>query len=216
MTESMQDQNPHSHPVRRCISCRMRGAKSAFLRFGVMQGAVHFDLRKKMPTRGYYTCAKESCLERASKGGFKRMAKADVALPVPLSQYLSEIIIPGLHKRYEECLLIGRQNGQLLVNTFAVEHAASQGQLMAYLLATDASESTRTKYTINAQRKDLPCLGLLDKATLGKLTGKGEKAVLGWLAGQVFEEFHFIEKSLQNLDKNLHVTIASPRGKETS
>lgn len=186
-------------PSRRCICCRSNGVKWGLLRFGVMGGLLCFDLRQKMPGRGYYVCPKPDCLKKAWSQAFKRVTKVS---PVSISDsseaFVTDWLVPGYQKRYRECLLVGRQNGELVLGADAVEHAAREDRLQCYILATDASDATRKKYALNAERKSIPCIGLLDRSAFGQLLGASDKVVLGWLQGStVGEEFQKIESVLR-------------------
>ena len=186
-------------PSRRCICCRGNGAKWGLLRFGIMGGMLCFDLRQKMPGRGYYVCAKQECLKKAWDNALKRVTKlSPVSVAESYNAFIQEILIPGYSKRYRECLLAGRQSGQLILGSDAVEQAAREDRLACYVLATDASEATRKKYSLNAERKSLPCIGLLDRSELGQLLGSSDKVVLGWLQGSsIGPEFQQIEAVLR-------------------
>ncbi len=189
-------------PSRRCICCRGNGAKFGLLRFGVMNGMLVFDLRHKMPGRGYYLCATPTCLEKAWKTGFKKILKADVSSLAPTWQeFVQTLLVPAYQKRYREYLLAGRQSGQLILGSDAVEQAAQEDRLACYLLATDASDATRKKYVMNAERKQLPVYGRLSRDEYGKLLGSGEKVVLGWLSGsELALEFEHVENVLNRFE----------------
>lgn len=193
-------------PQRRCISCRGNGAKYGLLRFAVVGGMLCFDLRKKLPGRGYYVCAQKGCIESAFQKGFKRVTKVSPAsIAENADVFIREILIPGLRKRYTECLLAGFQSHQLLLGSDSVEQAAQMDTLAAYVIATDASESTSTKYRTNASRKNLPCLGLYDRSFYGRLFGKSDKVVLGWLHGHLYEEFSSLEASIRRLESEITI-----------
>ncbi len=192
-------------PSRRCICCRGNGAKQGLLRFGIMGGTLMFDLRQKLPGRGFYVCAKADCLKKAWDNAFKRVAKTS---PQTLAEspevFIETYLVPGYHKRYRECLLAGRQSGQLILGSDAVEQAAREDRLSCYILATDASESTKKKYRLNAERKGLPCIGLLDRSAFGQLLGSSDKVVLGWQSDSLIgAEFQRIEAVLRSFDPSL-------------
>ena len=192
-----------SQPQRRCICCRSNNKKHALLRFVVFQNTLCFDLRGKLPGRGYYVCAQRQCLEKAFAGGLKKQTKHDAAeVAASLECFIQEILVPGLKKRYAECLLAGFQSHQLMLGADSVEKAAQEDRLACYVLATDASESARQKYETNAERKDLKCCGLCDRAFYGKLFGKSDKVVLGWMPGLLYEEFITLESSIRQFEEH--------------
>ena len=198
--DSVREDLERNVPQRRCISCRGNGRKVALLRFVVVGGQLVFDLRQKLPGRGYYVCAQRACLKKAFDMGLRRVAKRDPRELAPdVDSFIAEIL-PALRRRYEEYLRAGSQSHQLLQGADSVEKAAAEGGLACYVLATDASDSTRQKYEMNAQRKGLPCLGLLDRESYGRLFGKSERVVLGWRPGQLFEAFAQLEEAIRRLE----------------
>ncbi len=188
-------------PQRRCLCCRGNGKKVDLLRFVVVDGVICFDLRKKLPGRGYYVCAQRHCIEKAFANGFKRVLKRDPSsLGSDAEAFIASVVLPGLRKRYTELLQSGYASHQLLIGSDSVEEAAKSDALGCYILATDASESTKKKYRLNAQRKGLPCVGLFDRAFYGQLFGKSDKVVLGWLRGSLCESFMPIEAAIRRLE----------------
>lgn len=188
-------------PQRRCLCCRGNGKKVDLLRFVVVDGVICFDLRKKLPGRGYYVCAQRHCIEKAFANGFKRVLKRDPSsLGSDAEAFIASVVLPGLRKRYTELLQSGYASRQLLIGSDSVEEAAKSDALGCYILATDASESTKKKYRLNAQRKGLPCVGLFDRAFYGQLFGKSDKVVLGWLRGSLCESFMPIEAAIRRLE----------------
>lgn len=188
-------------PQRRCLCCRGNGKKVDLLRFVVVDGVICFDLRKKLPGRGYYVCAQRHCIEKAFANGFKRVLKRDPSsLGNDAEAFIASVVLPGLRKRYTELLQSGYASHQLLIGSDSVEEAAKSDALGCYILATDASESTKKKYRLNAQRKGLPCVGLFDRAFYGQLFGKSDKVVLGWLRGSLCESFMPIEAAIRRLE----------------
>ena len=188
-------------PQRRCLCCRGNGKKVDLLRFVVVDGVICFDLRKKLPGRGYYVCAQRHCIEKAFANGFKRVLKRDPSsLGSDAEAFIASVVLPGLRKRYTELLQSGYASHQLLIGSDSVEEAAKSDALGCYILATDASKSTKKKYRLNAQRKGLPCVGLFDRAFYGQLFGKSDKVVLGWLRGSLCESFMPIEAAIRRLE----------------
>ena len=187
-------------PQRRCICCRGNGKRVDLLRFAVADGALRFDLRKKLPGRGYYVCAQRHCLEKAFATGFRRVAKRDPSsLSESAASFIETVALPGLRKRHAELLQAGLGCRQLLVGADSVEEAAKLDVLGCYILATDASAATKKKYRMNAQRKGLPCVGLFDRAYYGQLLGKSDKVVLGWLKGSLCDTFLPLETAIRRL-----------------
>lgn len=189
--------------TRRCICCRSKSQKLGLLRFAVLGGELCFDLRKKLPSRGYYVCAKPSCLKKAFDGVLKRSSKKDTQSIAPnMEQFVKDILLPGLAKRLDECLLAGRQNTSLIMGADSVEQAAKSDMLLGYIVASDASAATAEKYRQNAERKGLYYYIGTDRSHYGQLLGKSDKVVLGWLRGRLGEEFYELITMLTSFEQD--------------
>ena len=107
----------------------------------------------------------------------------------------------------------GKQSRQLLLGAEGVELAAKNDTLGCYVLATDASAATAQKYRANATRKGLPCIELFDRTYYGRLFGKSDKVVLGWIPGTLCEEFYAIAAAIGRLDPTMNTCLtASDKG----
>ena len=213
--EHASDANSTSRsPKRRCICCRGNGGKYALLRFVVAEHAIYFDLRQKLPGRGFYVCAQKHCLEKAFASAFRRVTKCGPQnLGDSCEAFVSDILLPGLRKRASELLRAGMQSRQLLLGAEGVELAAKNDTLGCYVLATDASAATAQKYRANATRKGLPCIELFDRTYYGRLFGKSDKVVLGWIPGTLCEEFYAIAAAIGRLDPTMNTCLtASDKG----
>ena len=54
-------------PIRTCVVCRGRYHQSDLCRFAVIDSEIMFDLKRRIPSRGYYVCNKNECLEKLNK-----------------------------------------------------------------------------------------------------------------------------------------------------
>ncbi|MDO4491351.1 MAG: ribosomal L7Ae/L30e/S12e/Gadd45 family protein [Lachnospiraceae bacterium] len=66
--------------------------------------------------------------------------------------------------------------GKTVSGEFAVEQSVKQGTARLVLLAEDASDNTKKKFSNMCSYRTLPCLFLGDKETLGKAIGKEFRA----------------------------------------
>jgi predicted RNA-binding protein YlxR (DUF448 family)/ribosomal protein L7Ae-like RNA K-turn-binding protein len=189
-------------PERRCVACRRRESRAALLRFvWTPERELLFDLRKKAPGRGMHVCAKQSCIEQALRAAFRR---APLAGRVPEAQTLiSDTILPALWRRYGEMLSNARRSQALVMGSEKVERLAVSGQVVAYLLASDASAGTRSKIEGSAARKGLPVTGLWPRERLSAAIGKENAVVSAWLDRTQFEAFERLEQQIRELDTRL-------------
>ncbi|MFG1854712.1 YlxR family protein [Actinomadura geliboluensis] len=68
-------------PVRTCVGCRVRTAKSGLLRLVVVEGVIVPDLRGRLPGRGAHLHPDLGCLELAER---RRAFPRAFRLPGPL------------------------------------------------------------------------------------------------------------------------------------
>jgi len=69
-------------PVRTCIGCRARDARSALVRVVARDGAVAIDRAGRLGGRGAYLHARGACLAAFTRrGGFVRSLRCVVAKP---------------------------------------------------------------------------------------------------------------------------------------
>ncbi len=66
--------------------------------------------------------------------------------------------------------------GKTVSGEFAVEKSVKQETAWLVLLAEDASDNTRKKFTDMCSYRDIPCLLFADKETLGRAIGKEYRA----------------------------------------
>lgn len=190
MTKMSNTNNEQEVFARRCICCRNKSQKLGLLRFAILDNVLCFDLRKKLPSRGYYVCAKPTCLKKAFDSTLQRSSKKDTqSIASDMESFIKETLLPGLAKRMDECLLAGLQNSSLLIGADNVEQAAKNDILAGYIVASDASKATKEKYRQNADRKNIPYYIGLSREHYGQLFGKSDKVILGWLRGRLEQEF---------------------------
>src|SRR5580698_11598957 len=80
-----------NHPVRTCVGCKARAAKSSLLRLVVVGDGIVPDLQARQPGRGAYLHPSLACLELAQRRRvFPRALRVSGALDTtPLASYLS-------------------------------------------------------------------------------------------------------------------------------
>ncbi len=66
--------------------------------------------------------------------------------------------------------------GKAASGEFAVEKAVKQGTAKLVLLAEDASDNTKKKFTDMCSYRKVPCLLAADRETLGRAVGKDFRA----------------------------------------
>ncbi|OIP30813.1 MAG: hypothetical protein AUK47_24275 [Deltaproteobacteria bacterium CG2_30_63_29] len=207
-------QEDGQEPMRRCVSCRSEDSKARLLRFVVVGSTLCFDARQRLPGRGMQVCASRICLERAAKGAFQRGAqRSDIELPTS-SDWIDESIVSALRRLYEEVISSGRISGQLVVGSEAVTQAAKDNELVAYLVAVDASQGTMEKLEANARRKGLPVKGLLDRQAMSRLIGRENTVISGWKAGRLHDRFMVLEAQLRGL-AGASAPVGEERQRET-
>lgn len=70
-------------PLRTCLACREKKQKTELVRFILNEDQVHIDCDFKLPGRGAYTCAIETCFHTVIKRkGFYRAFRQKVQIDI--------------------------------------------------------------------------------------------------------------------------------------
>lgn len=158
-------------PERSCVGCREPGTKEELERFIYHdEVGLVYDLRKKAPGRGAYLHPVATCVEQAGrKGGFSRAFKR----PVPIDAHkLIEEMRQGIFRRLQESLRVAFRAQHLFIGATAVADAMKNDRAALVVLASDASEGTRAKFSSNAQRKTLTVRQAMTGEQLGAVFGR--------------------------------------------
>ena len=100
MTTARAELLPESgnHPVRTCVGCKARAAKSSLLRLVVDGDGIVPDPQARQPGRGAYLHPSQACFELAQRRrAISRALRAPSSLSAaPLASYLSRDGQPGI------------------------------------------------------------------------------------------------------------------------
>ncbi|HEY1698895.1 MAG TPA: YlxR family protein [Trebonia sp.] len=98
MTARSKHLPPGSLPVRTCVGCKERAAKSSLLRFVAAGSDIVPDPQARRPGRGGYLHPSRDCLERAQRRrAFSRALRVAGSLDAaPLVSYLSRTDVTGI------------------------------------------------------------------------------------------------------------------------
>lgn len=91
---------------------------------------------------------------------------------------------------------LAKRAGKVESGEFSAEKAVKTYQSRLVILAGDASENTRKKFTDKASYRKIPVRIYADKERLGKATGTGERSVLS------VNDEKFAESLVKLLDEN--------------
>lgn len=158
------------------MSCRQPAPKQDLERFVYHDKAgLVYDLRHKAPGRGAYVHARRACLlDAAEKGGFSRGFKTKVQVA---ADTLLDDVRGGIHRRLQEGLRVALRSQKLYLGGTAVAEAVKADEVGLLLVARDASESTRHKFSSNAERKGIAVRQTLSGEELGAISGRAFVAV---------------------------------------
>lgn len=179
-----------SKAQRSCLGCRQVRDKTDLIRFVCApDGTILVDYRHRLPGRGAYTCADRACLEQAVRRqqfnrAFRRECKAMAA------SELFEAIRAEMLKRLENLLGMARKSGQSTAGSNAVLAAFSRPDPPAVVIfAEDISAGVAEKVERKARHQAAECLQMLDKAALGKISGRSECSVCALASGALAKNF---------------------------
>ena len=84
-------------------------------------------------------------------------------------------------QRIINLLSMAQKAGRIVSGAFAVEQAVKKKQAVLVLLAEDAAEESKKKFTTLADKFAIPYADCLDRETLGRCLGKDFRAVAALL-----------------------------------
>ena len=84
-------------------------------------------------------------------------------------------------QRIINLLSMAQKAGRIVSGAFAVEQAVKKQQAVLVLLANDAAEESKKKFTTLADKFAIPYAYCLDRETLGRCLGKDFRAVAALL-----------------------------------
>lgn len=157
--------------LRTCVGSRQTLPPQQLERFVLIDGQLVFDMRRRAPGRGVWLKPELDCVRRAlKKGGFHRGFGQRVELPD--ESELVEMLRQGIARRLRESLHTTARARALAVGQDAVSDAMRRNTAQLIALASDAGESTRTKFSSNARRKSLRLIEVWNGEELGHLVSR--------------------------------------------
>ncbi len=173
-------------PERTCLGCRQVLPQEDLVRYVASpEGAVLVDYRSRLPGRGAYTCFDRQCLAAAlNKRQFSRAFKQKEVQAEAAE--LGEAVVKEIRQKIINLVGMARKSACLVTGSNMVLGAmGAQGAIGLVLLAEDVSASIAEKVEGSAAVRGIPCWRLLDKVSLGKIVGKGERSVVALKAGSL-------------------------------
>jgi predicted RNA-binding protein YlxR (DUF448 family) len=175
---------------RTCLGCRQVKAQADLIRFVCSpDGAVLVDYRHRLPGRGAYACPDRDCIEKVlQKRQFNRAFRRECSSVS--GDALLESIRLAMFERMKNLLGMARKSGQSVAGSNAVLAAFDRSDAPAVVVfAEDASAGVTEKVERKARHHDAECLHMLDKATLGRLSGRSECSAFALSAGALADAF---------------------------
>jgi len=182
--DTLEDDEPETGPLRRCLVTREQGERSKMLRFAVSpEGRVVFDVTATLPGRGLWLSAQPGVLHQAvRRGAFARGAKAPVTVPPSLA----DEVTAALTRRLIDLLGLARRSGAAISGFEKAREWLQVGGAGLVVQAADGSADERARFVGG---RDIPVVAVLDAATLGKVFGRDHTVHVvispGRLAGMI-------------------------------
>lgn len=162
---------PTDASLRTCVGSRQTLPPERLERFVLIDDQLVFDMRRRAPGRGVWLKPDVESVRRAlKKGGFQRGFGQRLALPS--EDELLEMLRQGITRRLRETLHTAARARKLVAGQDISSEAMRNNTARALLLAQDAGESTRSKFTANADRKELPLIAIWGGEELGHLVSR--------------------------------------------
>jgi len=192
----MSRQKQQEKPQRSCLGCRQSRDRDALIRFVLSpQGELVPDIEAKLPGRGAYTCASETCLQAALKQRqFSRAFKREVVTMTP--DEMTGQVGGIMQRRILGYLGLANKAGQVISGGSLVSDAIRSGQKPGLILvATDVSESIGEKIELLAAVHHVACFRIMKKDDFGAILGKAPRSAVAIRAGGFVAQLtHEIER----------------------
>jgi len=141
---------------------------------------VQPDPEQRHPGRGFYLCPVETCINEFFKR--KRYRRIRLNLAEAEKEKLKKELAAMAHPDKVYSLVgLARKAGMLAVGQHSVERALKIQQARLVLLAEDASQNTRKKFTELAAKRGIPLRTYGKKTEWGHWMSREETAVLAIL-----------------------------------
>jgi hypothetical protein len=176
-----------AQPVRTCVGCRGRDRREALVRFAVRTDPPGLapDIRGQLGGRGVSVHPDGACIDAAvRRGGFARAMRG----PVPFdARQLCRMLADQYARRGEGLLLAAGRSRKIALGTDAVRESIRQREVSLLVVAGDAS-NRREELVQAAEDLGSRCVVFGNRASLGRLFGRDEVAVLAVLDTRIAEE----------------------------
>jgi predicted RNA-binding protein YlxR (DUF448 family) len=166
-TDALEDDEPETGPLRRCLVTREQGERSKMLRFAVApEGRVVFDVTATLPGRGLWLSASASVLHQAvRRGAFARGAKGPVIVPPGLA----DEVVAALTRRLTDLLGQARRSGAAISGFEKAREWLQVGGAGLVVQAADGSAEERARFVGG---RDIPVIAVLSGEALGRVFGR--------------------------------------------
>lgn len=123
--------------LRRCAVTREQRPESGLLRFVAdADGAIHFDVKRKLPGRGVWVTASRPVLEQAvRRKAFQRALRQNVSVP----DGLPELVEDALRRAALSALSLANKAGQVVTGFAKVAAALDRNKVTALVHAQEAA-----------------------------------------------------------------------------
>ncbi|HAA59157.1 MAG TPA: hypothetical protein DCE42_30695 [Myxococcales bacterium] len=158
-------------PERSCVACREKHPQSSLVRIVLSpEQEVHIDYLGKCPGRGAYVCPDPKCIQRAAeRGGFARAFKTQVKAE---THTLLAQAREAASKQIRSLLSLAHRAKVVAAGNSRVEIALREQKVKLLLLATDASDGVKQKFSRWASRSDIPVYETLTQVELAPSVGQ--------------------------------------------
>jgi uncharacterized protein len=240
--DTLDEEEPETGPLRRCIVTRERLPKERMIRFVVgPDRQIVPDLTARLPGRGIWLSASADVLksigardDRPQEGGrqeggpqkenqgdathrllvraFARAARGPVSVPADLFVLLQTALV----RRIGECLGLARRAGQAVAGFEKAREALKTGRYRLVLQASDGSVAERSRF-LSGFGPDLTIIDPLPGETLGRVFGRDYVVHVAVAPGKLAESLVLEAGRLAELRNGSARALGSERatGQET-
>lgn len=166
--------------MRCCVFCGREAPKKDLIRIVMGPDNASLDTSGREKGRGAYLCRRESCIRGAVEKGL-------------LDETLGKSCLDSLEDYRFGILSIAAAAGKICSGEFQTEEAITRGKACFVIIAGDASENTKKKFSDKCRYRGIPFVEYGTKESLGHRIGKEERSTAACLdpglAAQLVDRF---------------------------
>lgn len=174
-------------PIRSCVSCRLKADKEDLLRFVYSpEEKIICDIRKKISSRGVYTCRKKDCIEKAiKKKAFSRFLNKEGIEPI--FNDLLQDLLKSYESYFRSLMNMLFKSGKIKKGNSAVLNEYEKGSIYLIIISESAGSNTKDKFIDLCNKKNISYI-VVDESFLSVTKNNEDLIAVGAVIDEKFAD----------------------------